>query len=148
MTLPVTIRGQNGTGGVIAEVTSRGQLITAPIDYSSAFIASVAIANQAYNLVPPKPEKLFVITDVILTGRKDIGTVTDSTVIIYEADTDVSITSLKTLIQVAVPRSTAISITGLNVITTNVSAYVNVKTDDATIECTLMGYYLGHHHTI
>lgn len=148
MALPVVLRGKDGTGGVVAEVTSRGQLITAPIDYSKPYVASVTVANTAYNLIVPKTNTQFVITDIVITGTKSIDPNTDAEVIIYEAGTETSLTVNNTLIELSVPRSAIIPLTGLNVITENVSTYINIKSSDVTIKCTLMGYHIGHHHTI
>lgn len=148
MTVPVNLTGRNGTGGVIAEVTGRGQLITSPLDYSSSFVATAGADDTAFNLVLPKAERAFVVTDVIVTGTKSIDPNTDATVIIYEAESDITATVLETLIQLSVPRSGLIPLTGLNIITKNEGTYINIKTSDATVICTLMGYYVGHHHEI
>lgn len=148
MSLPVNIKGQDGTGGAVAEVTSRGQLITAPIAYSVAYVASAIADDTAYNLVEPKANQHFVVTDAIVTGTKSIDPNTDATVIIYEAGTEEETTVLSTLIELSVPRSSIIPLTGLNVITIHAAKYINIKTTDATVKCTLMGYYIGHHHEI
>lgn len=148
MTLPIEIRGHNGTGGVSAEVTQRGQLITAPIQYSKPFTVSVDADNVAFNLVFPKTDKFFVVTDIILTGTKAIDNVVDATVVIYEADSETSTDELNILFQAAVARSATIPLTGLNVITEYNTKYINIKSTDTVIEVTLMGYYLGTHHEI
>jgi hypothetical protein len=146
--LKTQVVGNNGTGGVVAEVTRRGQLITAPIQYSSPFIASLIAVDTAYNLVFPETGKDFVITDLLITGTKSIDNVIDATVIIYEADSEDTLDVLNTLFHLSVPRSGIIPMTGLNVITENNTKYINIKTSDATVNCTLMGYYLGKHHEI
>lgn len=148
MGLPVEIRGKNGTGGVAAEVTTRGQLITAPISYSSSFVATANVDDTAFNLVFPKAERVFVITGAIITGTKSISAVTDATVIVYEASSDTSITVANTLIELALPRSEIIPLTDLNIITEIEGSYINIKTSDETVVCTLLGYYIGHHHEI
>lgn len=148
MALPVEIRGHDGTGGVNAEVTQRGQLIVAPIQYSSPFSVSLIAVDTAYNLVWPKADNHFVVTDLLITGEKSVDVNTDATVIIYEADSDTTLTELNVLFSLSVPRSGIIPMTGLNVITGNITKYINIKTSDATINCTLMGYYLGKHHEI
>jgi hypothetical protein len=148
MSLPIEIRGHNGTGGVSAEVTRRGQLITAPIQYSKPYIATVNADDTAFNLVLPKPEKFFVITDVVLTGTKAIDNVLDATVVIYEADSETSVTPLNVLFQTALARSATIPLTGMNMISEHNAKYINIKSTDSVVEATLMGYYLGRHHEI
>lgn len=148
MTIPVHIAGHNGTGGVVAEVTARGQLITAPLAYSVPFVATADVVDTAFNLVGPKANRAFVVTDIVVTGTKSIDPNTDATVIIYEAASDIEVTVLNTLMHLSVPRSGLIPLTGLNIITENEGIYINIKTDDATVLCTLMGYHVGHHHEI
>ena len=148
MALPVEIRGHDGTGGVSAEVSQRGQLITAPIQYSKPFIATVDADDTAFNLVFPETGKFFVITDIVLTGTKAIDNVTDATVVIYEADSEISLTPLNILFQTSIARSTSIPLTGMNMITENNTKYINIKSTDSVVEATLMGYYLGKHHEI
>lgn len=148
MTIDVSITGKNGTGGVVAEVTSRGQLITAPISYSTSFVATANLDDTAFNLVGPKANRVFVITGAIITGTKSISTTVDATVLIYEAETAASTTIDNTLLELAVPRSSVIPLPGLNIITEGEGNYINIKTSDETVICTLFGYYIGHHHEI
>lgn len=148
MALKTQLVGNDGTGGVVAEVTKRGQLITSPIQYSKPFSASLTAVDTAYNLVFPETGKDFVITDILITGEKSVDVNTDAVVIIYEADSDATLTALNVLLNLSVPRSGIIPMTGLNVITDYNTKYINIKTSDATINCTLMGYYLGKHHEI
>jgi len=148
MAIPIEIRGHNGTGGVSAEVTGRGQLITAPIEYSTSYVASAIADNIAVNLVTPKAARKFVITDVILTGTKAIDVNTDAIVTIFETGDLTSATVDATLIQVDVARSSSVALTGLNLITDGVAKHINIKSSDAVVNCTLMGYYIGHHHEI
>lgn len=140
--------GKDTTGGVAAQVTSRGQLVTSPLSYSNAYTASATVDDTAANLVGPKANNKFVITDIILTGTKTINTVTDATVIIYEASASDTITVDSEILNISVPQSEVIPLTGLNLITSGTSKYINFKTSDETVDCTLMGYYVGHHHEI
>lgn len=148
MALPVHISGHNGTGGVVAEVTGRGQLITAPIEYSTSYVASAVADNVAVNLILPKAKRVFVITDVVLTGTKAIDVNTDATVIIFESGDPTSATVDNTLLQVDIARSSSLALTGLNLITEGEAKHINLKSSDTIVNCTLMGYYIGHHHEI
>lgn len=144
--LPIRISGA-ADNGVIAEVTELGQLIVAPIEYSEAYNASLDADNTAYNLVKPKASMRFVVTDIVFIGTKSVSNTVDAIVDLYESDSGTSTTIDNSLIQISVPQSTPIVLTGLNLITVGTSKYINAKTSDATVTATMMGYYLGHSHT-
>lgn len=132
----------NKKNGKSVRVTDRQQLITAPLDYSEAYNATLDVADQGYTLVEPKVNSHFVITDIILTGNKNISNVVDATVSIYEATEKDSATISKLLLQLQVPQSIPIPLIGLNLITFNPSRYINAKTDDDDVDVVLMGYYV------
>lgn len=140
--------GGGGGNGVVAAVTSRGQLIVAPIEYDTSFVASADAIDTGFNLVTPKADRRFVISALILTGTKSIDPNTDAIVEVYEAETLTGTAVLNCLALFSVPRSGLLPITNLNIITSFGSKFINVKTSDATVNCTLMGYYIGHHHEI
>lgn len=145
--LPVRIIGGGGNG-TTAEVTDRGQLITSPIEYDTSYVATMNAVDTAFNLVLPAAERKFVISALVLTGTKSIDQTIDATVEVYESSTLTGVTVLNSLALFSVPRSGLLPIPGLNIITQNASTFINVKTSDATVNCTLMGYYIGHHHEI
>lgn len=126
--------------GNLARVTERGQLITAPLEYSEAYNVQVALTNTAYNFIAPKQGKRFVITDILLYANRDVA-VTDATVVIYEATSASTTTVTKTLLSIEMPKNSHRDIVGLNLIT-NEGVWLNIKTDDNTIFSNLMGYYV------
>ena len=123
-----------------AQVTSRGQLVTAPLDFSSAYNATADVINTGYNLVTPQTSKRFVITDILLYANRNVG-VNDATVEIYEASSDSSTTVDKSLFLAEMVRQAARDLTGLNLLVTE-GKWVNIKTDDDDIFATIMGYYI------
>lgn len=130
-----------GGKGYKACVTPRGQLVTSPLSYSSPYNATAGVINTAYNLVTPKPDQRFVITDIIIYANKNVG-VNDATVDLYEATAIDSTTITKSIIQIEMVQKTTLTLTGLNMIVTE-GRWVNIKTDDDDIFCTLMGYYVN-----
>jgi hypothetical protein len=123
-----------------AKVTSRGQLVTAPLDFSISYTQEVNATATAFNFVGPETNKRFVITDILLYANKNIG-VNDASIQIYEADSDTETTVSKTILDIEMLKQTSRDITGLNLIITE-GKWVNIKTDDATIFATIMGYYV------
>lgn len=140
MSIKVQITG--GRDGTSVDVSGHHQLITSDVKYSNSYLGDLGTANVAVNLIWPKANHIFVVTACILTGNKSIDPNTDATVIVYEATTDITATVTETILQVQLPRSEHIILTGLNLITRMPSSYINAKTDDDDVNVVLMGYYL------
>jgi hypothetical protein len=126
--------------GHLVRVSSRGQLITAPLDFSDTYTQEVNATATAFNFIGPVTGKQFVITDILLYANKDVG-VNDASVQIYEATSASSTTESKTILDIEMVKQTSRDITGLNLLTSE-GVWLNIKTDDATIFATLMGYYV------
>lgn len=139
MSAKVSILDGTGEGNEV-KVTSRGQLVTAPLEFSDTFNIKAELDNTAYNLVTPLTNKQFVITDIILTANKNVGAA-DATVELYEANAVDTTTVEKCIIQLEMKKSSTLPLTGLNMITTK-GVWINIKTDDDDVFATLMGYYI------
>ena len=139
MGIDVELRDGRGTSNKV-KVTSRGQLIVAPLEFSTAYTLTVASPSTAYNLVPPKMNHRFVITDILLYADKGVGA-SDARVNLYEATSATATTIDVDILDIEMVKSTARDMTGLNLIVTE-SRWVNIKTDDSTIYATVMGYYI------
>lgn len=123
-----------------AKVTSRGQLVVAPLDYSLSYNATAGTANVAANLVTPNTNKRFVVTSIHLYANKNVGA-NDATVVLFEASSDTTATADKVVFQVEMPKNTARDLTGLNLIITQ-GKWLNIKTDDDDVFATILGYYV------
>ncbi|MEK0326941.1 MAG: hypothetical protein QQN63_14685, partial [Nitrosopumilus sp.] len=55
-----------------ARVTQFGQLVTAPLDYSTLVTREISSVNVAVNFVPPKQGHRIVITDIMLQANKQV----------------------------------------------------------------------------
>ena len=132
----------DGTGqGYEAKISSRGQLIVAPLEFSTSYAKVANVINTAFNFVGPKADKQFVITDMILDAAKDVSNTTAGTIEIYEADSATETTVATSILCIEMIRNTNRIITGLNLIL-NEGKWLNIKTTDATISCTVMGYFV------
>lgn len=123
-----------------AKVTRLGQLVVAPIEYSSFYNVKADTINTGFNLVGPKSSMCFVITSIFLYADKGVGA-NDATVIIYEADSPTTATVSKTLFQTEMLKQTYVSQPSLNIIITT-GKWINVKTDDNSIYANISGYYV------
>ena len=137
----VGLRDSGGTGNEV-KVTSRGQLVVSPLDFSSAYNATAAVNDTAYNLVGPENGKQFIITEIILYANQGVSNTADATVIVYEATSSTSTAVASSILTTNMVRQDRIILTGLNLIVT-AGRWVNVKTTDNTVYATVFGYYLN-----
>ena len=108
-------RIEDGWGkGVKACVSTRGQLVTAPLEFSTFYNVKAEAAATGYNLVPPKTGKRFVITDIMLYANKNVGAA-DATVDLYEASSTTSTTVDTSILNTEMLKQTTLALTGLNI---------------------------------
>ena len=124
--------------GLAARVTEFGQLVVAPIAYSTPVTGTLATINTAVNFVEPKGNHSIIITDVILSSDKNVG-VDGAAVLVYCSDAIDSTTVVDGILEVNMLKNTARDLIGLNLIVGE-GKWVNAKTDDNNIEVTI-GYY-------
>lgn len=140
MTIRMQIEDCHGTGST-ARVTEYGQLIVAPLDFSSSQAIKLETANTAYNFVAPVQDKIIVITDILLYANKNVGA-GDATVDVYTSDVGPDSTTIKeSIIQTEMLKQTSRDLTGLN-IKVNEGRWVNAKTDDDDVFVTIGYYYV------
>jgi hypothetical protein len=125
----------------VAKVTSRGQLVTSPLSYSESYYNAMAVVDTAYVVAKPLAGKRFVVTDILLDADKNVSANTAGTIVLYESSTETSTTPSKTVLTVEMLKNTARVITGINLIVTT-GEWLNIKTTDATIYATILGYYV------
>jgi hypothetical protein len=140
MGIDVKIKDGWGTG-TEACVTPRGQLVTAPLGFSEAYVANAITDTIAFNFLAPKTGKRFVVTDILLYANKGVGAA-DAAVNIFEATSASSVAIGKSILEIEMLKNTSRDITGLNLILTE-GVWLNITTDDNTIFATVMGYYVN-----
>lgn len=124
--------------GIKARVSEFGQLAVAPLAYSEPSFKKLDTINTAFTFIAPEAGHQIVLTDIILTANKNVGA-TDATVDIYEADSEISTTIVKSILQLEMIKQSNLVLTGLNLIVPE-GLWVNAKTDDNDIFVTLMYY--------
>lgn len=146
--MSLSIEIEDGRGGTkkTAMVTPRGQLVTAPLDFSTPFFNQLAVNNQVYNFVEPRANKQFVITGILINASRNVG-VNGSVVEIYQADAIDSATATNQVIITDVGRSTSMPMTGLNTIM-QPGTWLNAKADDTDVYITILGYFVDKSETI
>jgi hypothetical protein len=125
----------------VANVTDRGQLVVAPISYSNFYSITASVINTAYNVVPPKSYKKFVITDMIIAADRDVSSTNGAIISVYEA-TGPTVTAVSRLLyQDEITKLGRAIITGMNIITSE-NIWINLKTDDSSVRINMGGYYV------
>lgn len=129
---------KDSKSGNRATITEFGQLVVAPVDYSTPSTQTLDVAATAYNFVEPSQDQKIVITDIIMTANKNVGA-GDATVILYEASEIDTLTSDKDILNLEMIKQSNIVMTGLNMVVTE-GKFVNAQTDDDDVFITVMFY--------
>ena len=121
-----------------ARVSEFGALAVAPIQYSTVFSVKMDAINTAYTLIEPKGKHSIIITDIILTGSKNVG-VNNSLVEIYSNGVDNTLDAAAGVFTSEVPKSSSLVLNGLNFIISP-GRFILAKMDDADV-FTAIGFY-------
>lgn len=128
-------------GGHLARVTHAGELIIVRGNYDSTFNTAMTSINTAYNLVTPKSGFQFIVTGIVINADKNVSATDGAVVELYEATDATTTTATKTILTLNIGKNSTIPLTGILIQTTK-GLFINAKTDDATVNITLLGYYL------
>lgn len=111
-----------------AKISLAGEVVVAPLSYSTAISKTLGTVDTAVNFVKPVAKCRVVITSIFLSANKDVG-VADATVILYEASSASSTTVLKTILNLEMLKQTNVNLSGLNLVTSE-GVWINAKTND------------------
>lgn len=136
MATPSVIKDNDS--GKTARVSRFGQLIVAPLEYSTPVADEVDAPGTAFNFIGPEQDQSIVITDIILSADRNVG-VNGADVVIYEASNTTTITEDQIILDVDMVKQTTLAVNGLNLIVPE-GKFVNAKSDDVNIKITIMFY--------
>ena len=139
--MTVGFKVEDGESGDTAKVTKYNQLVTAPLDFSTFYTANAATVNTAYNVIVPRTNKIFIITDIVLGANRNVSGTNGAIVDLYEATGPGVTVVSKQIIQDELLKQTKLVLTGLNIAVTE-GTWVNLKTDDDDIRANIGGYYV------
>lgn len=128
------VGGNNRT----VEVTSNGELVVAPLQYSTPKFQNMTVVDTAYNFHEPKAGKRFVVTGIIVSTNRDVG-VNGAVIIFYEASSIDTLTVDETVLQLDMTKNQILPLLGANFILTE-GKFLNGKTDDNEVLATISGY--------
>lgn len=139
----VIMDGANGTGQY-AGVTPIGELIVAGFGSlrNQAIFQSMTAINTSSNFFGPIAGQQFVITSIVLDGANG------ATISIYEAANPSTITIDRLLYKVNLRSATNIvaPFPFGGFLAVSEGEYVNAFTDTATVNMTIIGYYISTAH--
>ena len=142
--IPAKIVGS--TGGA-AKVNNNGELLVSTGAYDLAEFNELAEINTAYNFFKPLGLQQFVITGFLVYGDKQVSPTTNSTVVIYEASQEDTITVDRVLVQFEVGQNQSIPFPNIRILC-NAGKYINGKCDDDDIHMTIFGHYVNNQNPI
>ncbi|MBV1929897.1 MAG: hypothetical protein KUG81_10360 [Gammaproteobacteria bacterium] len=122
-----------------ARVTPFGQLIVAPISYSSPVLRELLTPGESANFIEPAQDQIIVITDIIASADKDVSNTTPADITIYSTDSVDSTTPVDIIVRPQLIRSGNFPLTGLNLKIPE-GLWVNATTTDGGILLTIMFY--------
>ena len=137
MSLPINILDKATNKSAI--VTSRGQLVTSPLEFSDPVFHSLTANDTADTWFKPFAGKRLVITDVII--QTDRSVTTQALIDIYEATAEDSETIDKQVFQFDLKKQESLVLTGLNIIISE-GVFINAKADDSNVLITIGGYFV------
>lgn len=137
MSAPVTL--VNKENRTAATVTRYGQLVVAPVEYSTPVEVNLDLINTAYNFIEPVAGKDIVITDVVASANNNVSNSAPADVRIYQADAADTTTIESGIISPQLLRGDSLALTGLNLLVP-AGKWVNAKTTDDDILVTIMFY--------
>ena len=123
------------------KISDYGEMKVAPYDYSSAYFQNMGTAATAYNFVPPIQDQFFVVTGVIMQANKNVNASTAAVIDLYEAETALETTIVKSVFQIEMIKNDRIPMLPLNIKITE-GAFLNGKTSDDDVLITVTGYYV------
>ena len=126
-----------------ALVSVNGELIVGPFAYDTPFYVSVDTASTAFEIVPARSGKKFIVKSILLATDKNYASPTVAeTLTIYEASPADLSDNLRIFTQVDFLRNDRLPISGLNIATSTAVSLVAIA-DSNNIDVTIAGYYVS-----
>jgi len=123
-----------------ARVSEFGALAVAPLQYSTVFSVKMDTINTAYTLVEPVGSHSIIVTDIVMTGSKNVG-VNNSLVEVYSSETAGSLDASAGVFSSEVAKNSSLVLNGLNFIIPK-GKFLISKMDDADVYMAIGYYYV------
>ncbi len=130
---------KDGLGNSI-KISPQGEILTRQLKFGEGSFQALDTINTAFNFFKAVSKQKFIITGILVNTNKDIG-VDGSTIDIYEASSVSSTTIDKQLFKIIILKNDTLPIPSI-FIAVNEGKFLNGKTDDATVNITIGGYFI------
>ena len=138
--MPFPVELVDGNGRVVI-LNDSGEIPVAQGPYDESVFNELAEPNIAYNFFKPSNGNRFIMTGFLAYGDKQVNSVTNSTVIIYEASQVDSTTVDKVIIQFEIGQNQSVPFPNIRKIS-NKGVYINAKCDDDDVHMTIFGHFI------
>ena len=122
-----------------ASISSQGEVITRPFNYSEAVFNLLDVDDQVYNFQEPLDGFQYVITGITASANRNVTTQTQ--VDIYEATSVSSGTIDKQIRRMDIAKLDHVEQLGL-LVRLNKNVFLNAKCDDDDVLLTIDGYFV------
>jgi len=126
--------------GTPVKVSPQGEILTRQLKFGVGQFQALDTIDTAFNFFVARAHERFVITGILINTNKDIG-VNGATFDLYESSSTSSTTIDKQLARVNILKNDTVTIPGTFVAVTE-GKFLNGKTDDATVNVTVGGYFI------
>lgn len=130
-----------GSGDKTAEVSRLGALVVGPLSPNETKFNELGIVDTAFNFYKPKAGQQFIITNVFAFGDKQVSSVTNATVEVYEALAEGDTAVDKTLLKFEIGQNQFQAYNEINLLV-NPDVYINAKTSDDDVHMNILGFYI------
>ena len=126
--------------GVLAKVSPQGELFTRQLKFAQAKFQSMDTINTAFNFFVAKAHQKFIVTGALINTNKDVG-VNGAIIDLYEASSATSTTIDTQVARLNLLKNQVVALPSIFFGVTE-GKFVNGKTDDATVNITVGGYFI------
>ena len=137
MSLSIVLKDNNS--GLTAKVTKFGQLVVAPLQFSTPKSDNLNVIDTAFNFIEPEQDHSIVITDIIISADNSVSNTAPAEIEIYEAAAFDTTTIDVGIVSPRLTRADNLALNGLNLIVPE-GKFVNAKTNDNNVLVTIMFY--------
>jgi len=124
----------------VAKVTPQGEILVRQLKFGEGKFQALDTIDTAFNFFLARAGQRFVITGILINSNKDVGA-NGAIVDIYEAGSTTSTTIDNQLARVNITKNQTVPIPGI-FLAVSEGKFVNGKTDDATVNITIGGYFI------
>ena len=139
--MAIEVQVVDGGTGKPVRVSLIGSLAVGPPSFNLAVSKELGTADTAVNFYEPRGGKQFIVTHIYAYGDKQVSSVTNATVDVYEATNDSTATIDRTIFQFEIGQNEFQPRSDLNLLV-NKDRFINAKTSDDDVHVQILGFFI------